>query len=100
MNSFNKEKLSVIIEEKIDYDFEFSLIGCGYKEGNNFKIEFFEPFINEHYKGILRKTFGFKESILPKTNIEEIKNRFYQIIMDYKYIGLLTIEFFYKNNKI
>jgi 5-(carboxyamino)imidazole ribonucleotide synthase len=96
--AFKKPQLQVIIEEKINYDFEFSLIGCGYKENGEINVKFFPVFINEHKEGILRKTISLKNFEISK--LDDLKNNIKKIFLDYNYIGLLTLEFFYKNNKI
>ncbi|GIX41421.1 MAG: N5-carboxyaminoimidazole ribonucleotide synthase [Leptospiraceae bacterium] len=97
-NTFKKHQISFIIEEKIQFDYEFSLIACGYRNNNNIDIKFFPVFINEHKNGILRKTISLKNS--PILEINEIQEKIKNIIYDYQYIGLLTMEFFYYNNYI
>lgn len=95
MNSMQTE---IIIEEKLLYDFEFSIIACGFLNKEK-KIEtvFFKPFLNYHHKGILRKSFSLIYSDL---NTKEVEDKIEKIIKDYSYIGILTLEFFYKNNVI
>jgi len=96
---FKTHQISVIIEEKINYDFEFSIIACGYKKtSNEIDVVFFPIFINEHKEGILRKTLSLKTFDIPE--LQELKEKIRQIIIDYHYIGLLTMEFFYHKNKI
>lgn len=93
------KNISIIIEEKIKFEFEFSIIACGFLDkSNEYKIAFYDPFINEHKNGILRKTFSFLNPFL--NSLDELYNNITQLMKDNHYIGLLTIEFFYKNHKI
>ncbi len=96
---FNKDELEIIVEKKIDYDFEFSIIATGYLNKNN-QIEsvFFPPFINYHHSGILRKTF--LDLDFQNQQIEILKENIKKFIKSYKYIGVLTMEFFYKDSQI
>ncbi|MFN3605204.1 MAG: ATP-grasp domain-containing protein [Leptonema sp. (in: bacteria)] len=94
---WNTSQIEIIIEEKIDFEFEFSIIACGHKINNGINVVFFAPFINYHKNGILRKSFTFKDFEL---NISEILEAIRNMILDYNYIGILTLEFFYKNGKI
>ncbi len=98
--NFNSPRqISIIIEEKIKFEFEFSIIACGFIDiSNEYKIAFYQPFINEHKNGILRKTFSFMDSSF--NSFEELCKNITQLMKDNEYVGLLTIEFFYKNDKI
>lgn len=83
------KNIEFILEEKIDFDFEFSIIG--YRNKHN-KFYFFPPFINEHKNGILH------HSKLGEIDFD------YSIFKDFMkkidLIGILCIEFFYKNGEI
>lgn len=95
--NLNSIQTEVIIEEKINYDFEFSIIACGFlNKEKKIEVMFFKPFLNYHHKGILRKSFCLIHSDL---NTKELENKIKNIIKDYSYIGILTLEFFYKNNE-
>ncbi|MCS7205611.1 MAG: 5-(carboxyamino)imidazole ribonucleotide synthase [Leptospiraceae bacterium] len=97
--AFKKDTIEIIIEERLNFSFEFSVISCGIKDQNgNYRIEFFHPFINYHKDGILRKTFLSLQKEVQF--LEELQNKITQLMRDFDYIGLLTIEFFYKENEI
>ncbi len=94
----SENPVEVIIEEKIDFDFEFSIIACGYKNSNQeIEVKFYKPFLNIHKNGILRKTFSFLDFEL---NVSSLQEKIKNIIQEYNYIGILTLEFFFKNNII
>lgn len=81
--------IEYILEEKIDFDFEFSIIG--FRNRSN-KYYFYPPFINEHRNGILHHSkigdFDFDYDIF-KRFMEKLD-----------LIGILCIEFFYKDGEI
>lgn len=91
--------LPIIIEEKIKFEYEFSIIACGFIDTyNKYNIAFYKPFINEHRMGILRKTFSFLDISIDC--LEELYRNIAHLMQENQYIGLLTIEFFYEKGKI
>lgn len=93
-----EHRIQILIEEKLEFDFEFSIIACGFlNQKKEIETCFFKPFLNMHRNGILRKTFSFVDF---EQNLNGIEEKIKNIIQDYQYIGILTMEFFNKNNKI
>ncbi len=83
-----------IYEEKVDFDFEMSIIAVRSKE----EIEFFPPFFNEHINGILHKTYLNED--LSSTIKEEALTKTKELMINNDIYGILCIEFFVKDNKL
>lgn len=88
-NYKNIPNIEYILEEKINFDFEFSIIG--FRNRKN-KFYFFPPFINEHRNGILHHS-----------KLGDIKfdySLFERFMEKLDLIGILCIEFFYRDGQI
>lgn len=83
-------ELELIIEKKIDFDCELSIIACRNPRGD---MAFYPLALNTHLKGILLT------SIVPFTDCpahiaEDAKNIARKILTEQNYVGVLSIEFF------
>ena len=88
----NLNHVDCILEEKIDFDTELSVIISRNKLGN---VVCYEPGENEHLNGILKKT------IVPSNISSFVKHQAIlisgKLINSLDYVGVMGIEFFLKN---
>jgi len=84
------------IENVIDFDNEFSIIGCkGPKKFN----AIFDPVKNTHKNNILLKT-EFNESSVPRFESLKMRNIERKILELFDTLGMVCIEFFHKGENI
>lgn len=79
-----------LIEEHVDFDFEYSVIGVRDKKGN---IRVYPSTINFHSEGILIYNFTALEDM--KEGKEIVKS----LMEDLNVVGLLAVEFFFAKGK-
>lgn len=93
-NIWNDYQQDCILEEKIDFEFEVSLIGV--RDINN-TIYFYPLIKNQHNKGILVKSeFPYIDNDLQTL----AENHCTKLLEHTNYVGILVTEFFVKNNKL
>ncbi|MEG0283211.1 MAG: ATP-grasp domain-containing protein [Erysipelotrichales bacterium] len=83
-----------IIEEKIDFDYEMSLIGV---RSLNKELEIYPAFINEHHNGILHIS---EEDSLNDSIYQQAYEAIEKIMEHYEIVGLLCVEFFVKDDEV
>ncbi len=80
-----------ILEKKINYSFEFSIILTRFQNKN---IQMYSPFFNFHKNGILRtSTTKIPEKVI-KDDLEIAKDYSKKIAEKLNYIGTMCVEFF------
>ena len=80
-----------ILEKKINYSFEFSIILTRFQNKN---IQMYSPFFNLHKNGILRmSTTKIPEKVI-KDDLEIAKDYSKKIAEKLNYIGTMCVEFF------
>lgn len=84
---------SSIAEEFVKFDREVSLIGARNREG---EIVFYDICENVHKNGILHKTLNRQNDPLFGLAREYVE----KIMLEINYVGVITLEFFQKNNKL
>lgn len=84
-----------ILEEWIDYDFEFSVIGVRNSSG---LVTAYPSIRNEHRDGIL--DVSISPSGLPRQVEVEATRIVYDIMIRLESVGVLTVEFFYRNGQV
>ncbi|MDF9867363.1 5-(carboxyamino)imidazole ribonucleotide synthase [Bacilli bacterium PM5-3] len=84
-----------LAEKKIDFDYELSIIAC---RSINDEIIIYEPFVNDHHKGILNITL-IQQAIKPEI-LKQANQAIEKIMADENIYGILCCEFFIKDNKI
>ncbi len=82
----------LIYEQKIDFDYEISMIAIRNKAD---EFVSFAPFTNKHVNGILHETKMLKIS---QALIEEAKEQTAKMMRQCNYFGILCIEFFVKDD--
>ncbi len=87
-------KFQCIYEEKVEFDFEMSIIAVRSKV----ELEIFPPFFNEHINGILHKTYLNKD--LSSTIKDEAFSKTKELMINNNIYGILCIEFFIKGDKL
>ncbi len=97
-----KENLSqianvpVILEEKINFQSEFSIIGVRDRKGN---ISYYDPCENTHSNGILVKTLV--GGIGRETEAYKVGSSYVQLLLEaLNYVGVLSVEFFQCDGQI
>jgi len=86
----------VILEAKINFQREFSIIGVRDSLGN---IKFYDPCENSHSGGILIRTLvgGIKRD----SNIFKTGSQYVKLLLEaLNYVGVLSVEFFQSNESI
>ncbi len=79
-----------LIEEYIDFDFEYSVIGVRDKKGS---VKVYPPTINFHNEGILLYNYTSLEDLAEGKEIVKA------LMEDLKIVGLLAVEFFFVKGK-
>lgn len=85
------ENNNFIIEKKVDFTHELSLILCRSANGS---VEFYPVSINVHEKQVLRFSM-IEESLIPQSLRSQIEQIGTVIIKSFNYIGIMCVEFFY-----
>lgn len=84
-----------VLEEWIEYDFEFSIVGFRNSAG---KMDAYPSIRNRHRNGILE--ISVSPSGLPDRVNREATELTYQIMQNFESVGVLAVEFFYRNGDI
>lgn len=87
--------LTYLAEEKINFDYEMSLIAIRSIDG---EIIIYDPFYNIHHQGILNITLIDK--ITNNKVIDQAKEAITKIMIDKDICGILTCEFFVKEEDV
>lgn len=84
-----------ILEEWIDYDFEFSVVGVRNSSG---LVTAYPSIRNEHQNGILDVSYS-PSGLMPGVETEA-KRMVYTIMNRLESVGVLTVEFFYRDGEV
>lgn len=85
---------ALIVEKFIKYDFEVSMISVRNSQGN---IIFYPLVLNHHEEGILRTS----EAPFINLPLQILAEEYVRLILEkFHYIGVMTIEFFSKDNQL
>ena len=84
-----------IAEEKIEFDYEISIIAI---RSINDEFVTYDPFYNQHHKGILNLTHNFPECNESVT--KQAKDAIKKIMFEKDIRGVLCCEFFVKDNVV
>ncbi len=87
--------LAYLAEEKINFDYEMSLIAIRSIDG---ELVIYDPFYNIHHKGILNATLINK--IANNEVIDQAKEAITKIMLEKDIYGILTCEFFVEGNNV
>lgn len=84
------DKIDWIVEPKIDFIKEVSLIGV---RSNNGECKFYPLTENQHERGILRKSIAPDQSIEPKI-LKKIEKDLKKLFEQWQYVGVMAMELF------
>lgn len=87
--STDNKPISVIVEQRIKFNLEFSLIGSRFSDGS---VRMFAPFENQHRNGILHTTICPAD--IPLAQLEKCQAAMRRMLTELNYLGVLAIEFF------
>jgi len=95
LNEVEFAGVTYLAEEKLDFDYEISIIAFRSTTG---EFVTYEPFYNIHHKGILNITINDPE--VPEAVADEAKGYIERIMKEKDILGILCCEFFVKDDKV
>ena len=88
--------VSLVLEKKINFEREFSIIGVRNSSG---EVRYYDPCENTHSKGILIKTLV--GSIDRGSEVFKIASSYVKLLLEaLDYVGVLSVEFFQQGDSI